>query len=157
MKQLRPCCIALTLSTGGLWGCATTHLPPAPEVSATIGTESCFWVRNVRSWDVLDPSTLIVYAPLPQNAYLVKLLQPIPDLNFRFGLAFEDHDRTGRICRADDDVSVGEPFPMRVPIAAVRALTSEQVRQLKSSAKGIGVSPPGSVPSMTPPARSTGG
>jgi Family of unknown function (DUF6491) len=138
MDKLRICCIAISLAAISLTGCATTHVQAAQANTPLPGTESCFWVRNVRHWDVLDPSTLIVYAPMAQDAFLVKLFQPIPDLSFHLSLGFDDADRTGRICSIDDYVSVGEPFPLRVPISAVRALTAEQVKQLKSFAKGKG-------------------
>jgi hypothetical protein len=148
MKYLIAWCTAISLAAINLTGCAATHVQTTQADTAALGTESCFWVRYIRHWDVIDPSTMIVYAPLPQNAFLVKLLQPIPDLNFHFGLGFEDADRTGRICRVDGYVSVGEPFPMRVAIAAVRALTPEQVRQLKASGKARdnGKTPTGSAP-----------
>jgi uncharacterized protein DUF6491 len=162
MRYLSVCCTAISVAAFNLAGCAATHAPVARADTALPGTEACFWVRMIRHWDVIDTSTLIVYAPLPQNAYLVKLLQPIPDLNFHFGLAFDDVDRTGRICRIDDSVSVGEPFPMRVPIAAVRALTPQQVQQLKDSSrrKGNAVTPAGNAPATpttTVPAEPAGG
>lgn len=162
MRHVRACCTAISFAVVNLTGCTASHFQTKQADTAPLGTESCFWVRYIRHWDVIDPSTMIVYAPLPQNAYLVKLLQPIPDLNFHFGLGFEDAHRTGKICRADGYVSVGEPFPMRVPIAAVRALTPEQVKQLKATgnAKDNGATPAGNAPvapSSAAPAPPAGG
>jgi hypothetical protein len=138
MGSLRICCTAISLAAISLTGCAATHVRSAQANTALPGTEACFWVRDVRHWDVIDQWTLIVYAPMTQDVYLVKLFQPIPDLSFHVGLGFDDAERTGRICSIDDYVIVGKPFPLRVPISAVRALTAEQVKQLKSPAKGKG-------------------
>jgi len=138
MENLRICCTAISLAAMSLTGCASTHVQAAQANTPLPGTESCFWVRNVRHWDVIDQSTLIVYAPMAHDAYLVKLFQPIPDLSFHLTLGFDDADRTGRICSIDDYVSVGEPFPLRVSISAVRALTPDQVKQLKSAGQGKG-------------------
>jgi len=148
MKYLSACCTAISLAVVNLAGCAATPVQSTQAGTPTPDSETCFRVRYIRHWDVIDPSTLIVYAPLAQNAYLVKLLQPIPDLNFHFGLGFQDAQRTGKICRVDGYVSVGQPFPMRVPIASVRALTPEQVTQLKASGAGKsnGAAPAGNTP-----------
>jgi Family of unknown function (DUF6491) len=153
MKGLNVCCVAVALAILNVSGCASSPVQnsSAPLVSsapavntATMGTESCFWIGNVRHWDVIDPSTLIVYAPMPQEAFLVKLLQPIPDLRFHLTLGFQDTDHMGRICRVAGFVSVGGPFPWRSPVAAVRALSPAEVKQLKASgkAKGNVVAPP---------------
>jgi hypothetical protein len=147
MKNLSLCCVAISLALSNLSGCASTRAqtpgaqsPPSAPVSdiPTIGTESCFWIRDVRHWDVIDPSTLIVYAPMPKEAYLVKLLQPIPDLRFHLTLGFEDTDHMGRVCRIGTFVSVGQPMPWRAPVAAVRALTPDEVKQVKTAAKTKG-------------------
>ena len=147
MKNLSLCCVAISLALSNLSGCASTRAqtanapsPPGAPVAnlPTIGTEACFWIRDVRHWDVIDPSTLIVYAPMPKEAYLVKLLQPIPDLSFHLALGFEDTDHMGRVCRIGSFVSVGQPMPLRAPVAAVRALTPDEVKQLKTAAKTKG-------------------
>jgi len=147
MKNLSLCCVAISLALSNLSGCASTRAqtanapsPPGAPVAnlPTIGTEACFWIRDVRHWDVIDPSTLIVYAPMPKEAYLVKLLQPIPDLSFHLALGFEDTDHMGRVCRIGSFVSVGQPMPWRAPVAAVRALTPDEVKQLKNAAKTKG-------------------
>jgi hypothetical protein len=147
MKYPGLCCVAISLALLDLSGCASTHAqtanaqsPPSAPVAdlPTIGTEACFWIRDVRHWDVIDPSTLIVYAPMPKEAYLVKLLQPIPDLSFHLALGFEDTDHMGRVCRIGSLVSVGQPMPWRAPVAAVRALTPDEVKQLKNAAKTKG-------------------
>ena len=144
MKDLGLCCVAISLAVLNLLGCASTRAqtpnaqspPIAPAANLpTIGAEACFWIRDVRHWDVIDPSTLIVYAPMPKEAYLVKLLQPIPDLRFHLALGFEDTDHMGRVCRIGTFVSVGQPMPWRAPVAAVRALTPDEVKQVKNAAK----------------------
>jgi hypothetical protein len=162
MKNLSLCCGAISLALFNLSGCASTHAqtpgaqrPPSAPVSEfpTIGTESCFWIRDVRHWDVIDPSTLIVYAPMPREAYLVKLLQPIPDLRFHLTLGFQDTDRMGRVCRIDSFVSVGGPFPWQAPVAAVRELTPDEVKLVKAAAKSKGkgtvATPTSNVPANT--------
>ena len=115
------------------------------------------WISNIRNWDVIDQSTLIVYAPMPKDAYLVKLFQPIPDLIYHDKIGFEDGNHNGQICSLGDDLIVHGPFPLRVPISAVRVLTLSEVRQLKATGKGRSPAPPatGSIrASQTPPTSS---
>lgn len=99
------------------------------------GTSACFRVRDVRSWTVLDDSTLIVQAPMARNSYLVKLFRPVQSLGFETRLGFQDVSRMGRICdRNRDNLLVQGPMPARVPIVAVRQLTDAQRTRLVASA-----------------------
>jgi hypothetical protein len=121
--------------------CASTHAgggAVAPTANLP-GTPDCFWLRNVYDWTVLNNSELIVHVPLPQNAYLVKLFQPVFDLDFHLGLGFQDADRTGRICGPSSDyLLVPNYTPRRIPIVAVQRLTaSEQVQLLRAAKKPV--------------------
>ena len=117
-------------------------VPPAalPSTSAPAplpGTEACIFTVNLDDWTVLDDSTLIVYAPLRKDAYLVKLFEPIIDLPFRQSLGFEDVEHNGQLCKGDYVVARGE-IPQRTPITALRALTSAQAKQLIAASKQSG-------------------
>jgi hypothetical protein len=122
-------------------GCAVAGAQSKRTSAALPGTQACLWLRNIQSWDVIDASTMIVYAPLPKDAYLIKLFQPVPDLTFHERIGFDDGNHDGRICSLGDDVLVRGPVPQRVPITAVRALTVDQVKQLKATAKGGNATP----------------
>jgi hypothetical protein len=121
-------------------GCATngagaprTPPPPLP------GTEACIFTVNLNDWTVIDNSTLIVYAPLRKDPYLVKLFEPIFDLQFRESLGFEDIEHNGQLCKDDYVVARGDS-PRRTPIIAVRALTPDQARQIIAAAKAADTS-----------------
>jgi|HubBroStandDraft_1064217.scaffolds.fasta_scaffold17255_3 hypothetical protein len=109
---------------------ATQHAPPAPLP----GTEACIFTVNLNDWTVLDSSTLIVYAPMRRDPFLVKLFEPIFDLQFRQTLGFEDTEHNGQLCQGDYVVARGDA-PQRTIISAVRALTPEQAKQMVAAAK----------------------
>ena len=108
------------------------------QTEELLGTSACFRVRDVRSWTVLDDSTLIVQAPMARNSYLVKLFRPVQGLGFERRLAFQDVSRMGRICDRDrDNLLVQGPMQARVPIVAVRQLSdSERTRLVASAGRG---------------------
>jgi hypothetical protein len=121
-------------------GCATngagaSHAPPAPLP----GTEACIFTVNLNDWTVIDNSTLIVYAPLRKDAYLLKLFEPIFDLQFRQSLGFEDIEHNGQLCKDDYVVARGD-VPQRTPITAIRALTPDQAKQMIAAAKAADTS-----------------
>jgi hypothetical protein len=115
-----------------LMSCATNEggAPHAPLP----GTEACIFTVNLNDWTVIDNSTLIVYAPLRKDPYLVKLFAPIFDLQFRESLGFEDIEHNGQLCKDDYVVARGDA-PQRTPITAVRALTPDQAKQIIAAAK----------------------
>jgi hypothetical protein len=133
LHSARSLILVLVLGTSS---CAVPGTPAKREGGPLLGTASCLWISSIRNWDVIDQSTLIVYAPMPNDAYLVKLFQPIPDLIYHDQIGFEDGNHNGQICSLGDDLIVHGPFPLRVPISAVRILTLSEVRQLKAAAKG---------------------
>jgi len=127
----------------GVTGCAMA--PPSPAVARLDhltsvenlpGKPGCFWKSNFQGdWTVLNESTLIVHAPLPKDAYVIKLFQPVFNLSFKQGLGFEDQEHTGQICNnANDDLLVPGWQPPQVPIIAVHALTKAQEDELLEAA-----------------------
>jgi hypothetical protein len=116
-------------------GGGTPHAPPPPLP----GTEACIFTVNLNDWTVIDNSTLIVYAPLRKDPYLVKLFEPIYDLQFHESLGFEDIEHNGQLCKDDYVVARGE-IPRRTPITAVRALTPDQAKQIIAAAKAADAS-----------------
>jgi hypothetical protein len=103
----------------------------------------------VFDWTVVDQSTLIVYAPMPKDAYLLKLFEPVPDLNFKERVGFEDSAHTGMLCGNGADYLVlwDDIGPRRVPIVAFRKLTPEQLKQFLPAVK-----PPATQPANAKPA-----
>jgi len=98
------------------------------------GTEACIFTVNLYDWTVLGDSTLIVYAPLHRDAYLLKLFSPMIDLPFRQALGFEDVEHNGQLCKGDYVVARGE-IPLRTPISSVRLLTPAEAKQLIAASK----------------------
>jgi hypothetical protein len=111
-------------------GCAATGAPAARATAPLPGTDACIFISSIQSWDVVDQSTLIVYAPLNKDAYLVKLFEPVPELPFKERIGFEDTTHSGQLCSDRDELLVRGDIPRRVPIVAVRRLTSDQVKRL---------------------------
>jgi hypothetical protein len=141
----RPLCvvaIAVLIFAGGA-GCATyatrTSIGNNAVAASLPGKPACFWLRNVFDWTVLNDSELIVHAPLEQNAYLVKLFEPVFDLGFYLRLGFEDVEHTGQICNGSDDYLIVRGYtPPRIPIVAVHELTkAQQTALLRSAGKHL--------------------
>jgi hypothetical protein len=129
-------------------GCTSTAQPPSSsakldnltKVANLPGKAACFWKSNFQGdWTVLNDSTLIVHAPLPQDTYVIKLFEPVFNLSFHQGLGFEDKEHTGQICNNGDDYLVVPGWqPPQVPIIAVHALTaSEQDELLRAAGKPV--------------------
>ena len=123
-------------------GCATSRAPPGRAAAPLPGTDACVFISNISDWVVIDSSTMIVYAPLPKDAYLLKLFAPVPELDFKQRVGFEDSDHNGQMCGNGDDLVVRDEISARrMPIVAFRKLTPEQARQLL---------PPGKSPAPKP-------
>jgi hypothetical protein len=148
--QIRP--LLINAAVGALAaiavGCATTAQPPASKakldnltkVENLPGKPACFWKSSFQGdWTVLNDSTLIVHAPLPKDAYVIKLFEPVFSLSFKEGLGLEDREQTGQICNNGDDYLVVPGWqPPQVPIVAVHALTmAEQDQLLQAAGKPI--------------------
>jgi hypothetical protein len=70
-----------------------------------------------------------------QDAYVIKLFEPVFSLSFKQGLGFEDREHSGQICnRGDDYLIVPEFQPAQVPIVAVHALTPDEEDALLQAA-----------------------
>src|SRR5579863_946989 len=120
----------LTASGCTAGGSSATHAPPAPLP----GTEACIFTVNLYDWTVLDDTTLIVYAPVHKEPYLVKLFAPVFDLSFHQTLGFEGVEHNGQLCKGDYVLVRGE-LPQRMSISSIRALTPDQAKQLISDSK----------------------
>ena len=136
-KWLRTTAIGLLTASACVFTGAFEHAAADTVQNELPGTPGCFFVRNVWGWKVLDDSTLIVHAPMNQNAYLVKLFRPVQALDSYVKLGFQDVEHTGRICNSSrDNLVVPDYTPPRIPIVAVRALTMpEQAQVLKDAGK----------------------
>lgn len=141
LRCLVVCLLATALAA--LSGCASSPSSQGAGVAAVLGSKShkaaalpgkpgCFWLSNFDgSWTVLNESELIVYAPSYSRPYLIKLFEPVPPLKFRERLGFENIEHAGMICDgAMDNLVVPHWEPARVPIVAVRELTSSQAQHL---------------------------
>lgn len=129
------CLIMTAVALGALAACASNPPPGKP---------GCFWSRNVQDWTVLNNQELIVQTSLQQDAYLIRLFQPVSDLHLYQNLGFEDVQRTGRICNNSYDYLIVRAYvPARVPIVAVHQLTlAEQASLLHTSAKNVASAEP---------------
>jgi hypothetical protein len=124
--------VLLSLAAVAAAGCVAGG---APRQSATNlpGTEACIFTSTLSDWTVLDESTLIVYAPMRKDPYLIKLFAPVIGLDFHQTLGFEHTAHSGELCRGDELIIRGSS-PQRMGIVAVRALTPEQAKELRTAA-----------------------
>jgi hypothetical protein len=141
--------------------CATSGSRSHPAAAPLPGIDACVFISEVFNWTVVDQSTLIVYAPMPKDAYLLKLFEPVPDLNFKERVGFEDSDHTGMLCGNGADYLVlrDDIGPRRVPIVAFRKLTPEQLKQFLPAAKTSATQPANAQPASAqpPPSQPTTG
>jgi len=123
--------VALAVAAATAGGCASSRAPSASAAAPLPGTDACVFIRNIYDWDVIDPTTMIVYAPQRKDAYLLKLFAPVPDLDFKQRVGFEDSNHNGQLCGFGNDLVVHDEIgAQRTPIVAFRKLTPEQLRQL---------------------------
>ena len=123
-------------------GCSTTRptntaqLDNLTKLANLPGKPACFWKSSFQGdWTVLNDSTLIVHAPMPKDAYVIKLFEPVFNLSFKQGLGFEDREHTGQICNNGDDYLLVPGWqPPNVPIVAVHALTASEQDELLRAA-----------------------
>jgi len=129
--QFRAAMVALAVAAATAGGCASSRAPSASAAAPLPGTDACVFIRNIYDWDVIDPTTMIVYAPQRKDAYLLKLFAPVPDLDFKQRVGFEDSNHNGQLCGFGNDLVVHDEIgAQRTPIVAFRKLTPEQLRQL---------------------------
>jgi hypothetical protein len=131
------CALAITLSA-----CASR---PRPDLANLPGTDACFWTANVRDWTVIDNTTLVVDAPGAGNVYLVKLIFPLPGLQYHEGLSLHARAGYGRICSNGASVSVGGSVPENRAIIAVRHLSAAEAARLRGHAPAPAAAPPAAV------------
>jgi Family of unknown function (DUF6491) len=134
--------VLLALGALAAAGCATSRTQPERVAAPWPGTDACVFISNVSDWDVIDATTMIVYAPLRKDAYLLKLFAPLPELNFKQRVGFEDSDHNGQLCGNGDYLLIrDEVSSRRMPIVAFRKLTPEQAKQLLQAGKSPAAKP----------------
>ncbi|MGI9330326.1 MAG: DUF6491 family protein [Gammaproteobacteria bacterium] len=108
------------------------------------GTQGCFSRRQAQDFVVLDRSTLIVYAPNKNQAYLVQISPPATRMPFADELAFES--RSSQICgRTGERVRLAADSMRRYAITDVRRLARPELDKILSNRgradKGQGLEP----------------
>jgi hypothetical protein len=138
----RSALLTLALAAVAASGCASSRAASERAATPLPGTDACVFIRNIYDWQVINPTTMIVYAPLRKDAYLLKLFAPVQDLDFKERVGFEDSDHNGQLCGFGDDLVVRDEIgARRTPIVAFRRLTPEQLRQLLPPAKSPAAKP----------------
>src|SRR5689334_22355687 len=128
LPQLEWTAAAAALVLTALVGCAGMR-PAARSASSTgslPGPPACSWRRDFRGdWQVLNNSSLIVYAPPTGkgNAYYLRLVQPVVGLQFNWRLGLDNFSSGGRICgNRNASLLIPGNTPPRVLITAVQEL-----------------------------------
>lgn len=134
MVACRKARIAGLLLTGMLCACAgqddrDSQPRATPELS---GQQACFYRRQAQDFQVLDRTSLVVFAPNRRNAYLVQVSPPSNDLRFVDALAFES--RSNQVCgRAGDALLLGAGTQRRLSVVDVRRLEPGQLDTVLAS------------------------
>ncbi|HSG66374.1 MAG TPA: DUF6491 family protein [Gammaproteobacteria bacterium] len=102
--------------------CATQPVDPNRPISpACDQSASCFYERNIRSFQVLDDRTIIVLVGRNQCPYKLELDGFFCDVSMSAFLGFDDQD--GRICTWDRTIVVGGPFARDTDYCRLRQVT----------------------------------
>jgi len=134
--QRRAARLMLALMALAVAGCASTAAPSARAAAPLPGTDACVFISSIDDWQVIDSTTMIVYAPLRKDAYLLKLFAPVQELDFKQRVGFEDSDHNGQLCGFGDDLVLRDEIgERRTPIVAFRKLTPDELRQLLPGTK----------------------
>jgi hypothetical protein len=101
MKTLYACllagiAIAMTAGQPASAAAATDDASKAAKPSDARG-DDCIFSNTIRDWTQLDSSTLIVWGMGRNQAYLVKLSMPLPNIG-PLRLGFIDRDHNGMLC-----------------------------------------------------------
>jgi Family of unknown function (DUF6491) len=139
-RSAAPLMLALMALAAG--GCASSRAPSARAAAPLPGIDACVFISSIDDWQVIDSTTMIVYAPLRKDAYLLKLFAPVQDLDFKQRVGFEDSDHNGQLCGFGDDLVLRDEIgERRTPIVAFRKLTPEQLHQLLPGTKSPAAKP----------------
>ena len=92
----------------------------------------CMFFRSIHNWKVIDDRNLIVWSPSRSQPYVVTLSFPLHGLRFRDAIAFEDHNRDGRLCGFGmDGIIVGGSFAQRSSIRGIKKLDGTEIGPLE--------------------------
>jgi hypothetical protein len=101
-------------------GCATTATDTAQSAIRTACNQhsNCFSQNAVRSFEILDDTTLVAFVGAERCPYLVRLDGFFCNLRMSAYVGFRDFD--GRICNLDRSFVVGGPFAREDEYCEVR-------------------------------------
>jgi hypothetical protein len=99
-----------------------------PTGGALPGKEDCIWVLYVDRWVTIDNSTLLVYTA-NNNYFLVKVAQPVPNLNDHDAVAFYSSNHDDRVCGNGSDLLVRTSDAVRDPIVTIRSIKASLAKQ----------------------------
>jgi hypothetical protein len=123
----------LILIVLGAAGCAArSRQTENTNAGALPGKDDCIWVLYVDRWDTIDPLTLLVYTA-DNNYFLVKLAQPVPNLNNHDAVAFYASNHDDRVCGSAGDLLVRTTDALRDPIITIRSIKASQARQYQKT------------------------
>jgi Family of unknown function (DUF6491) len=123
--------------------------------SSLPGRDDCIWDLYIERWDVVDPSTLLVYTA-DKKYYLVKLAQPVSDLSNRESAGFYASNHDDRVCGTGSDMLVRASDSLRDPLIAIRVLKARQARQFEKTPERVPGGRTARRPATTPAASSPG-
>jgi Family of unknown function (DUF6491) len=92
------------------------------------GKDDCIWVLYVDRWVTIDTSTLLVYTA-NNNYFLVKVAQPVPNLNDHDAVAFYSSNHDDRVCGNGSDLLVRTTDAVRDPIVTIRSIKASLAKQ----------------------------
>jgi hypothetical protein len=117
--------------------CSAEESEADEDTAALAARRGCFYTREAQDFQVLDRSTLIVYAPTRRSPYLVRISPPASALRVSDALLFDS--RSNRICgRAGDSLTLASDSRRRYSIVDVRRLEPGQLDRIVGGAAPAG-------------------
>ena len=128
MSPRLPLAMLIIVLLGAVGCAARSRQTESTNAGGLPGKDDCIWVLYVDRWETIDPSTLLVYTA-NNNYFLVKLAQPVPNLNNRDAVAFYASNLDDRVCGSGKDLLVRSTDAVRDPIITIRSIKASQARQ----------------------------
>ena len=115
-----------TLIAAALMGAAASAAPTASDKAA----KSCFWTRDVNSFQAVDDKTVNIKVGV-RDIYQLTLFAPSPDIDWTESVALQSQGSSWICSGLDATLIVPGPIgPQRYPVTSIRKLSTDEVAAL---------------------------
>ena len=115
-----------TLAAAALVGAAAA----TPAAAAGKAGQSCFWTRDVNSFQAVNDQTVNIKVGV-RDVYQLTLFAPSPDIDWTESLALQSKGSSWICSGLDATLIVPGPIgPQRYPVTSIRKLSTDEVAAL---------------------------